>query len=60
MGIEKNKRQKAPVSADSQEVIEAPVEEIDDDIVEKVEDEVKNYSLSLNEIIVKEEAGTEL
>jgi tetratricopeptide (TPR) repeat protein len=31
-----------------------------DDIVEKVEDEVKNYSLSLNEIIVKEEAGTEL
>ena len=31
-----------------------------DDIVEKVEEEVKNYSESLNEIIVKEEAGTEL
>ncbi|MFI0430803.1 tetratricopeptide repeat protein [Mariniflexile sp. HMF6888] len=31
-----------------------------DDIVEKVEDEVKNYSESLNVLIEKEEAGTEL
>lgn len=31
-----------------------------DDIMEKVDEEVKNYSVSLNEIIVKEEAGTEL
>lgn len=31
-----------------------------DDIVEKVEEEVKNYSESLNTIIAKEEAGTEL
>lgn len=31
-----------------------------DDIVEKVEEEVKNYSESLNAIIAKEEAGTEL
>jgi hypothetical protein len=31
-----------------------------DDIVEKVEDEVKNYSLKLNELIAKEDAGTAL
>ncbi|GAA3578380.1 tetratricopeptide repeat protein [Snuella lapsa] len=31
-----------------------------DDVVEKVEEEVKNYSGSLNKIIEKEEAGTEL
>lgn len=31
-----------------------------DDIVEKVEDEVKNYSLKLNALIEKVEAGTEL
>ncbi|WP_308992908.1 hypothetical protein QLS71_010395 [Mariniflexile litorale] len=31
-----------------------------DDIVEKVEEEVKNYSESLNVLIEKEEAGTEL
>ncbi len=31
-----------------------------DDIVEKVENEVKNYSESLNVLIEKEEAGTEL
>tara|TARA_R110002096_G_scaffold44354_7_gene119248 strand:- start:3448 stop:4827 length:1380 start_codon:yes stop_codon:yes gene_type:complete len=31
-----------------------------DDIVEKVEDEVKNYSLKLNKLIEKEEAGTAL
>ncbi len=31
-----------------------------DDIVEKIEDEVKNYSLKLNKLIEKEEAGTAL
>lgn len=31
-----------------------------DDIVEKVEDEVKNYSLKLNELITKEDAGSVL
>ncbi|MEP1490059.1 MAG: hypothetical protein ABJK28_16695 [Algibacter sp.] len=31
-----------------------------DDVVEKVEDEVKNYSVKLNELIEKEDAGTVL
>ncbi|WP_223551084.1 hypothetical protein [Aestuariivivens sp. NBU2969] len=31
-----------------------------DDVVEKVEDEVKNYSEKLNELIEKEDAGTDL
>ena len=31
-----------------------------DDVVEKVEDEVKNYSEKLNKLIEKEDAGTEL
>ncbi len=31
-----------------------------DDVVEKVEDEVKNYSTSLNDLAAKEEAGTAL
>lgn len=31
-----------------------------DDVVEKVEEEVKNYSEKLNELIAKEEAGTSL
>lgn len=31
-----------------------------DDVVEKVEDEVKNYSLKLNDLVAKEDAGTAL
>jgi len=31
-----------------------------DDIVEKIEDEVKNYSIKLNKVIEKEDAGTAL
>ena len=31
-----------------------------DDIVEKIEEEVKNYSESLNELVQKEDAGTDL
>ncbi len=31
-----------------------------DDVVEKVEDEVKNYSEKLNKLVAKEEGGTEL
>lgn len=31
-----------------------------DDVVEKVEDEVKNYSIKLNDLVAKEDAGTAL
>jgi tetratricopeptide (TPR) repeat protein len=31
-----------------------------DDVYEKIEDEIKNYTIKLNELVIKEEAGVEL